>query len=349
MLTRTAIVGDPTLFTEVSQTYDKIVNELLQPEEDPQIDGVPERLITQFRKIYGSGAYRCRAIACSYGFKSIAQRSEHEALAHPVIYYCSKKSCKYSKSPGFLTLSGRDLHVRTQHPIDDSREDMSPRHRKASKHHRLEDACGLEENDPEIDKLLEMVLSKNGSNEIASDSPPMGEPNAEANRVSTEQQHPHGPEEKHVAEADEKKPAQPEQEQPDEPDPSGTQAEPLETGIIDLTVEAEPLRESEPAAIPSSYVDDRDLALLSAAIQSLSKGPMTIGEIGNEMGPMSYDHANLLVLLWQIADEQDGKYHLKSGVTDELHNMMHSQTEADRKQDEPTEKATEQNDDDVTQ
>ena len=379
-------MDDPTLFTEVSNAHDTIVQELLKPESDRHINGLTEAEIARFKTIYGDGAYQCRATACPSrpdGFASHEKRIAHEKRAHPevYVYYCHEPSCPFSKGQGLPTPSRLEEHTRFEHPPEDLVADPSTgrkKRKKPVKRPNPEESCGLDIGDADVDELARMLPRKKHSGENAAVNMAAKEPVLQETRRPTEQQRSAEQDGKHD-------PSRPSGEAPDAtmtdsavdfddsivcicgdstdywtvacercgrmahqncyyppPAPQPTAdgfphycidcvARPVGPGgaIGQRVVQsAESVAEPTEAATSSLSMDGEEVLMLSIAVSTLSRGPMTIEDVSNAMGVAP--DAGTAAFLRQIADEQAGVYHLKGRDNLELARMILPGIEIDK-------------------
>lgn len=318
-----ATKDDPTLFTEVSDTYDAILQQLLMPESERRFAYLSKQCIARFKKMYGVGAYPCRAIACSrheVGFSTKLERIMHEVRSHPDAFYCSESSCAFSKPPGFPTRSALQAHALDMHLPEDP-SDLGPSRKQDSKRRHLKDACGLgpeDAEDAEVDEIARKTLKKNYGSEDATDH--MADHMAAREPVL----HSH----------DNMTQEQPPAERRALSGPSHVAAHGQDESIADAPVDrdgaverqtakmAEPGPQSNIAATSSSATDEKEISILLTAIRLLSQGPMKIEDIIKEMGLPPEELFLLPGFLYQIAERREEEYHLKSGVADELQKMM---------------------------
>ena len=120
---------DPTLFTEVSNSYNAITHELLALDSEVRFPNVPGGHIRNFRATYGDTPYPCRLLGCSQrsmGFATENERNQHERIHQPRLF-CEDLSCPFASAGGFRTAAQLKKHVRLYHKSDLSIPAFFPR------------------------------------------------------------------------------------------------------------------------------------------------------------------------------------------------------------------------------
>ncbi|KAL9085448.1 MAG: hypothetical protein Q9165_007598 [Trypethelium subeluteriae] len=110
-MARTAADGyqDSTLFTSMLDKYHTLVQRLGNAD---MINGLPDKQLATFKRLYGPSAFPCRIRGCprsSDGFEKDSDREEHEK-SHTLNLYCPELSCEYNKL-GFLNARALKKHM----------------------------------------------------------------------------------------------------------------------------------------------------------------------------------------------------------------------------------------------
>lgn len=108
---------DPTMLTEASKGYDRLVAKLLSPSASVGLQYLSRELVSDFKSWYGQGAFPCRFRTClqhSKGFFTEKERNIHEQVHAPHLF-CSEASCPYATSIGFRTANLLKKHTKNYH------------------------------------------------------------------------------------------------------------------------------------------------------------------------------------------------------------------------------------------
>lgn len=114
------VENDPTLFSDIRQRYQNIMEYLLDCARRMEPNGIDQNLLDRFVEIYGQSAFVCRYRGCPRaldGFISTEQRQRHEIL-HLKRLKCADMTCEFY-IPGFSTKSELQRHNRKYHTKPD--------------------------------------------------------------------------------------------------------------------------------------------------------------------------------------------------------------------------------------
>ncbi|KAL2802256.1 hypothetical protein BJX63DRAFT_438048 [Aspergillus granulosus] len=103
--------NDPTLLSEMAQTYSRIMQSLYTATE---AHGVTKEQLIKFKHQFGHLVYMCRFADCRSTFSSAANLQDHESTRHTGGIRCTEPSCPFSRI-GFQSSKALKAHLRAHH------------------------------------------------------------------------------------------------------------------------------------------------------------------------------------------------------------------------------------------